>query len=166
MQASELWIRVATRSPCSVPSWSSAPPMRVAGSHHLPGRELGPDDIEVLAVGVAPEAALEDAGMVVCVPLDQVRSLMRISYANEADLLENLARLLLDHPAAEDEPLVCTVDAELSKAEFTDMAENVAAQLVAAGVTTGEAVAVQLPSGPGMAAGMFGAWLAGAGSSR
>jgi long-chain acyl-CoA synthetase len=74
---------------------------------------------------------------------------------------DSLARLLLDHPAAEGEPLVCTVDTELSKAEFTDMAEDVAARLVAAGVAPGEAVAVQLPSGPGMAAGMFGAWLAG-----
>ncbi len=75
---------------------------------------------------------------------------------------DSLARLLLDHPAAEGEPLVCTVDAELSKAEFTHMAEDVAAQLVEAGVAPGEAVAVQLPSGPGMAAGMFGAWLVGA----
>ncbi len=75
---------------------------------------------------------------------------------------DSLARLLLDHPAAEGEPLVCTVDTELSKAEFTHMAEDVAVQLVEAGVAPGEAVAVQLPSGPGMAAGMFGAWLAGA----
>ena len=43
---------------------------------------------------------------------------------------------------------MCTVDAELSKAEFTDMAEDVAAQLVAAGVTTGEAVALQASAVP------------------
>jgi acyl-CoA synthetase (AMP-forming)/AMP-acid ligase II len=75
---------------------------------------------------------------------------------------ESLARLLLDHPASEADPLVCTVDTELSKAEFTDMAEALATQLVEAGVESGEAVAVQRSSGPGMAAGMFGAWLAGA----
>jgi long-chain acyl-CoA synthetase len=75
---------------------------------------------------------------------------------------ESLARLLLDHPAADTEHLVCTVDAELSKAEFTRMAEDVAAELARAGVGAGEAVAVQRSSGPGMAAGMFGAWLAGA----
>jgi long-chain acyl-CoA synthetase len=75
---------------------------------------------------------------------------------------ESLARLLLDHPAADSEPLVCTVDAELSKAEFVRMAEDVAAALNEAGVGPNEAVAVQRSSGPAMAAGMFGAWLAGA----
>jgi long-chain acyl-CoA synthetase len=75
---------------------------------------------------------------------------------------ESLARLLLDHPAADSEPLVCTVDVELSKAEFVRMAEDVAAGLADAGVGPNEAVAVQRSSGPAMAAGMFGAWLAGA----
>ncbi len=75
---------------------------------------------------------------------------------------DNLARLLLDHPAPDAEPLVCTVDTELSKAKFAHMAEALAAQLLEAGVAPGEAVAVQRTSGPAMAAGMFGAWLAGA----
>ncbi|HET6965766.1 MAG TPA: AMP-binding protein [Acidimicrobiales bacterium] len=74
----------------------------------------------------------------------------------------SLAGLLLDHPAPPDEPLVCTIDREMTAAEFREEAEKVAADLAAAGVGPGQAVAVQLPGGPGMAAGMFGSWLAGA----
>ena len=75
---------------------------------------------------------------------------------------ESLARLLLDHPAEPEEPLVCTIEGEASAAEFRAEAERVAGSLVDMGVVAGQAVAVQLPTGPGMAAGMFGAWLAGA----
>jgi acyl-CoA synthetase (AMP-forming)/AMP-acid ligase II len=75
---------------------------------------------------------------------------------------ESLARLLLDHPGADTDPLVCTVEAELSKAEFVGLAQDVAAELAEAGVGPDQAVAIQRSSGPAMAAGMFGAWLAGA----
>ena len=74
----------------------------------------------------------------------------------------SLARLLLDHPAGPADPLVCTIDAEISASEFRLQAESISAQLGDLGVRPGQAVAVQLPSGPNMAAAMFGAWLAGA----
>lgn len=77
-------------------------------------------------------------------------------------MAESLARLLLDHPAAPDEPLVCTIDGETTAAEFRRDAERLATDLEAFGVRPGQAVAVQLAGGPGMAAGMFGVWLAGA----
>ncbi len=82
---------------------------------------------------------------------------------------ESLVRLLLEHPAADTDPLVCTVDSELSKADFIAMAMEVADEFAGVGVGLGvglgagvDAVAVQRSSGPAMAAGMFGAWLAGA----
>lgn len=75
-------------------------------------------------------------------------------------MADSLARLLLDHPAASSEPLICTIDGELSKREFADMARTVATELGDLGVRPGQAVAVQLSSGPRLAAAMFGAWLA------
>jgi acyl-coenzyme A synthetase/AMP-(fatty) acid ligase len=74
----------------------------------------------------------------------------------------SLVRLLLDHPAATNEPLICTIDGELSKEEFEAMARSVAVHLGDLDVHPGQAVAVQLSSGPPVAAAMFGAWLAGA----
>ena len=75
---------------------------------------------------------------------------------------ESLANLLLDHPAGDDEPLVCTVEGELSRAAFVVQVERLAAELEALGVRPGHAVAVQAPSPDRMAAGMFAAWLSGA----
>ena len=75
---------------------------------------------------------------------------------------DSLGRLLLDHPAAPTEPLVCTITSEMSKLEFCQAARSVAADLVRVGVRAGQAVAVQLPSATGTAAAMFGVWFAGA----
>ncbi len=77
-------------------------------------------------------------------------------------MVYSLARLLLEHPSSPDEPLVCTIDRELTAHQFRRAAEAAAADLSALGVRPGEAVAVQLPSGPDIAAAMFGSWLAGA----
>ena len=74
---------------------------------------------------------------------------------------DSLVRLLLDHPAGPEEGLVCTVDGETSKAAFTDTCRALAARFTAAGVRPGSAVAVQLESGPPMAAAMFATWMAG-----
>jgi acyl-coenzyme A synthetase/AMP-(fatty) acid ligase len=74
----------------------------------------------------------------------------------------SLARLLLDHPARPSDPLVSTIDTEISSTEFRLQAGSVSEQFRDLGVRPGQSVAVQLPSGPDMAAGMFGAWLAGA----
>ncbi len=74
---------------------------------------------------------------------------------------DSLAHLLLEHPAGPDEPLVCTIDGELSALEFRQAAESVASELLGLGIRAGQPVAVQVANAPGMAAGMFGAWLAG-----
>ena len=46
---------------------------------------------------------------------------------------DSLGRLLLDHPAAPTEPLVCTITSEMSKLEFCQAARSVAADLVRVG---------------------------------
>jgi long-chain acyl-CoA synthetase len=74
---------------------------------------------------------------------------------------DSLVHLLLDHRAAPDDPLICTIDRELSKREFIASAESIARDISSLGIGPGGALAVQQPSGPEMAAGMFGAWLAG-----
>jgi len=76
--------------------------------------------------------------------------------------VDSLARLLLEHPSGPDEPLICSIDTVMSAAEFMQAAQVVAGRLGALGVLRGHAVAVQLGSGPEMAAAMFGVWLAGA----
>lgn len=75
---------------------------------------------------------------------------------------ETLAGLLMRHPFADDEPLVCTIDGAVSAGEARQRARDVAGSLVDAGVLPGQAVAVQLEGGPGAVTAMFGVWLAGA----
>ncbi|MDQ6853422.1 MAG: long-chain fatty acid--CoA ligase, partial [Actinomycetota bacterium] len=74
----------------------------------------------------------------------------------------SLADLLVDHPFADDEPLLHTIDSCMTAGEARRSAANVADQLRAAGVGPGQPVAVQLPNGPEMVTTMFGVWLAGA----
>ena len=126
-----------------------------------PEPSLVPTDIEVLAVGVAPEATLEERGGRLCGVRPGPVGLMRISMQMRPTSSDSLARPCSTTPPPR---------ASRSSAPSTPSSRRPSsprwrrcrAQLVAAGVTTGEAVAVQLPSGPGMAAGMFGVWLAGA----
>ena len=74
----------------------------------------------------------------------------------------NLAALLLEHPFADDEPLLHTVDRTVTAGEARASARAVAASLAAAGVGPGQAVAVQMPNGIDAVTAMFGTWVAGA----
>lgn len=73
----------------------------------------------------------------------------------------NLASLLLDHPFADHEPLLCTLDASVTAGEARSRAADVAERVRAGGVEPGQAVAVQLPNDPSAVVAMFGTWLAG-----
>lgn len=75
---------------------------------------------------------------------------------------DNLARLLIDHPFADEEPLICTIDADVPAGAARQSAREVAWSLADAGVQPSQAVAVQLEGGPDGVAAMFGVWLAGA----
>ncbi len=74
----------------------------------------------------------------------------------------SLARLLLEHPAADDEALLHSLRETLSAGAARNGARAVAAALRDAGVAPGRAVAVQLPNGPDAITAMFGVWIAGA----
>ena len=74
----------------------------------------------------------------------------------------SLARLLLEHPAADGEALLHSVRETLSAGAAREQARAVAAVLRDAGVAPGRAVAVQLPNGPDAITAMFGVWIAGA----
>jgi len=73
-----------------------------------------------------------------------------------------LAALLLEHPFADDEPLLHTIDTTVTAGAARRDAGAVADRLRDAGVTPGQAVAVQLPNGPEVITAMTGIWLAGA----
>jgi acyl-coenzyme A synthetase/AMP-(fatty) acid ligase len=73
----------------------------------------------------------------------------------------NLASLLVDHPSAEDEPLLCTIDGCVTAGEARREAAEVAARLTDHGMRTGRAVAVQLPNDPSAVVAMFATWLSG-----
>jgi acyl-coenzyme A synthetase/AMP-(fatty) acid ligase len=72
-----------------------------------------------------------------------------------------LASLLIEHPFADAEPLVHTIDRSVTAGEARAAARHVAADLARAGVGPGHAVAVQLPNGPEAVTTMAGVWLAG-----
>jgi acyl-CoA synthetase (AMP-forming)/AMP-acid ligase II len=74
----------------------------------------------------------------------------------------SLASLLVDHPAADDEPLLHSIDETLTAGESRRAARETADALRAAGVRPGQAVAVQLPNGPGAITTFIAVWLAGA----
>jgi acyl-CoA synthetase (AMP-forming)/AMP-acid ligase II len=74
----------------------------------------------------------------------------------------SLAALLTDHPFADPDALVSTVDRTLTAGEVRAGAAGMADQLRASGVEPGHAVVVQLPNGPEFVTAMFGIWLAGA----
>ncbi|MBV8386892.1 MAG: long-chain fatty acid--CoA ligase [Acidimicrobiia bacterium] len=69
--------------------------------------------------------------------------------------------MLLDHPFADDEPLLCTLDSSVSAGEARSEAADVAERVRAGGVEVGQALAVQLPNDPSAVVAMFGTWLAG-----
>ena len=73
----------------------------------------------------------------------------------------NLASLLMDHPAPDDEPLIHTIDRSVTAGEARASARGVADEIARAGVPPGRAVAVQLPNGPEAVTAMAGTWLAG-----
>jgi acyl-CoA synthetase (AMP-forming)/AMP-acid ligase II len=67
----------------------------------------------------------------------------------------------MDHPFGDDELLLHTVDRSVTAGEARAAARAVAADLGAAGIVRGQAVAVQLPNGPDAVTAMIGTWLAG-----
>lgn len=69
-----------------------------------------------------------------------------------------LAALLLEHPFADDEGLLHTVDRTVTAGEAKVAARRIAEEL---GPLDGRAVAVQLPNGPEVVETMVGVWLAG-----
>ena len=73
----------------------------------------------------------------------------------------NLASLLMAHPFADDEPLLYTIDRSVTAGDARAAARRTAADLAAAGVSPGHAVASQLPNGPDAVTTMAGIWLAG-----
>ncbi len=73
----------------------------------------------------------------------------------------NLATLLLEHPAAEDEVLLIGPDGELTKAEAVAEARQLAAELTAAGLLSGQCVGVRLADGVRVVTAMVAVWLAG-----
>jgi acyl-CoA synthetase (AMP-forming)/AMP-acid ligase II len=72
----------------------------------------------------------------------------------------NLARLLLDHPFPDAEPLLFGPTATLRAGEARAGARAVADELRVVGVAPGQAVAVRLPNGPEAVVAMAGVWLA------
>jgi acyl-CoA synthetase (AMP-forming)/AMP-acid ligase II len=73
-----------------------------------------------------------------------------------------LAALLVEHPFADDEPLLHTVDATMTAGAARAAARSLAARLAEAGVQPGHAVAVHLANGPDVVVAMVAIWLAGA----
>jgi len=73
----------------------------------------------------------------------------------------NLSALLMDHPFADDQGLLHSVDRTVTAGQARAATRAVAAELAAAGVEPGQAVAVQLPNGPDAVTAMMGVWLAG-----
>jgi acyl-CoA synthetase (AMP-forming)/AMP-acid ligase II len=69
-----------------------------------------------------------------------------------------LASLLVDHPFADEEPLLFTIDESVTAGDARAAAHAVADRL---GPLDGRAVVVQMQNGPGLVATMVGVWLAG-----
>jgi long-chain acyl-CoA synthetase len=76
--------------------------------------------------------------------------------------IDNLATVLLDHPFADSEALIHTVDRTMTAGEARAGARALRDQLIDLGVKAGQAVGVKLPNGPDVVVAMAGIWLAGA----
>jgi acyl-coenzyme A synthetase/AMP-(fatty) acid ligase len=74
----------------------------------------------------------------------------------------SLATLLLDHPFADDQPLLHGPSGSLTAGAARDAARELADRLRSAGVEPRQAVALQMPDGPALVTAMFGVWIAGA----
>ncbi len=72
----------------------------------------------------------------------------------------SLASLLIEHPFADDEPLLHSEHETLTAGAARAEARAVAEELRSAGVEPGNAVAVQIPNGLRVVTTMFGIWLA------
>jgi acyl-CoA synthetase (AMP-forming)/AMP-acid ligase II len=72
-----------------------------------------------------------------------------------------LASLLMDHPFADDEGLLFTVDRSMTAGEARAAARARADELTGLGIEPGSAVAVALPNGPEVVTTMTAVWLAG-----
>jgi long-chain acyl-CoA synthetase len=80
---------------------------------------------------------------------------------SEAPAATNLAALLLEHPFADDDGLLFTIDQSITAGVARAKATSLAAQLRTAGVGPGSAVAVRLADGPATITAMVAVWLAG-----
>lgn len=74
----------------------------------------------------------------------------------------SLAAVLMDHPAADDDGLLFTIDRTMTAGEARREARRIAASLSRIGIGPGQAVAVDLADGPSSVCTMIGVWLAGA----
>jgi acyl-coenzyme A synthetase/AMP-(fatty) acid ligase len=74
----------------------------------------------------------------------------------------NLAALLLEHPAGDDEQLLHGPDRSWTGLEARTHVADLAAELAAVGVESGQAVAVRLPDGPRVVLAMTAIWSVGA----
>ena len=72
-----------------------------------------------------------------------------------------LASLLMEHPFADDEGLLYTIDRSVTAGEARAAARALADELTGLGVGPGSAVAVALPNGPDVVITMTAVWLAG-----
>ncbi len=72
-----------------------------------------------------------------------------------------LASLLMEHPFADDEGLLFTIDRSVTAGEARAAARSLADELTGLGVGPGSAVAVALPNGPEVVITMTAVWLAG-----
>jgi long-chain acyl-CoA synthetase len=85
-----------------------------------------------------------------------------VSLGTSASGAESLASLVMDHPFADDEPLLHTIEEMVTAGAARTGASAIADALRTAGVAPGNAVAVQLPNSPETVITMIGTWLAGA----
>lgn len=76
-------------------------------------------------------------------------------------MTSGLAAFLLDHPGADDDPIVHWIDGALTLGELRSRAEAAAKELAGRGVAPGDAVPHVVRSGAEALAAMFGTWLAG-----
>ena len=85
-----------------------------------------------------------------------------VSVSTSSPGAESLASLVMDHPFADDEPLLLTIEETVTAGAPGAGRRPSVRRCAAAGVVPGNAVAVQLPNGPEMVITMIGIWLAGA----